>query len=308
MWRWFLCLPVLAATAATAAEPCGDDGVAVQVLGSGGPQLTAKRAGSSYLLWIDGKARALIDAGHGAALRFAESGASVADLDLVLFLRLQAAHTVDLPAFVQASRFDPRDRALPLYGPPAGRGMPSTIGFVRDLFDATRGTYRHLGEFISPLDRSSYKLEPHDVREPPAKLGAARRAKPTVLPVFRNDRLRIRAVSVLDGTVPTVAYRIEAGGKTVVFADDGGGPGLAALADRADLIVVHHTIPEARAVAGGSPLPRLGEIAQAARARRLVLANHAGTTLGREDEVHAAVRKLYSGPVEFADDLSCYRP
>jgi hypothetical protein len=51
------------------AENCGGEGVAVQVLGSGGPELQAKRASSSYLVWQDGQARVLIDAGGGSGLR-----------------------------------------------------------------------------------------------------------------------------------------------------------------------------------------------------------------------------------------------
>ena len=37
----------------TDAQTCGGDGVAVQVLGSGGPELQDKRASSSYLVWQD---------------------------------------------------------------------------------------------------------------------------------------------------------------------------------------------------------------------------------------------------------------
>ena len=38
---------------------------------------------------MDGKARVLVDAGGGSALRFGESGAQMADLDVVLFTHLQ---------------------------------------------------------------------------------------------------------------------------------------------------------------------------------------------------------------------------
>ena len=60
------------------AQNCGEKGIAVQVLGSGGPELQDKRASSSYLVWQDGQARVLIDAGGGSALRFGESGAKIA--------------------------------------------------------------------------------------------------------------------------------------------------------------------------------------------------------------------------------------
>jgi len=42
------------------AQTCGGEGVAVQVLGSGGPELQDKRASSSYLVWQDGQARVLV--------------------------------------------------------------------------------------------------------------------------------------------------------------------------------------------------------------------------------------------------------
>jgi predicted dienelactone hydrolase len=67
------------------AQNCGEKGVAVQVLGSGGPELEDKRASSSYLVWQDGQARVLIDAGGGSALRFGESGAKMSQLEVMLF-------------------------------------------------------------------------------------------------------------------------------------------------------------------------------------------------------------------------------
>jgi hypothetical protein len=59
---------------------CGRNGVALQVLGSGGPELQDKRASTSYLVWRGGVPRVLIDSGGGSALRFGESGAAMSDL------------------------------------------------------------------------------------------------------------------------------------------------------------------------------------------------------------------------------------
>src|SRR3990170_357414 len=84
----------------TARAGCDGPGVQLQVLGSGGEELAARRAGSGYLLWIDGKPRALIDIGGGGALRFGEAGANASDLDVILFTSLQADRTSDLPALI----------------------------------------------------------------------------------------------------------------------------------------------------------------------------------------------------------------
>jgi ribonuclease BN (tRNA processing enzyme) len=296
-----------------AAQHCNGAGVALQVLGSGGPELQTKRASSSYLVWIDGKARVLVDAGGGSALRFGESGAQMADLDVVLLTHLHADHTADLPALIKSSWFEERKRPLPLYGPPGNRLMPSTVTFVRTLFDGTRGAYRTLGEFISPLDKSSYKLEPRDVREPMPKIGAPRRKESTVLPVLDNERVRVRAVVVAHGQLPALAFRVEAGGKAIVFSGDtnGDGDGLATLAAGADLFVAHNAVPEgATGVERALHMPPsvIGHIAQATKSKQLVLAHRMLRTLGKEEETLAAIRKEYAGPVTFADDLSCFRP
>jgi ribonuclease BN (tRNA processing enzyme) len=297
----------------TQAQNCNSTGVAVQVLGSGGPELQTKRASSSYLVWIDGKARVLVDTGGGSALRFGESGAQMADLDVLLFTHLHADHSADLPALIKSSWFEDRARPLPVYGPGGNRLMPSTVAFVRALFDGTRGAYRYLGEFISPLDKSSYKLEPRDVLEPAPKIGAPRRKEPLILPVFSNERVRVQAVSVAHGQLPALAFRIETGGKTIVFSGDtnGNGDGLPTLAAGADLLVAHNAVPEG---AGGveralhMPPSVIGNIAQAAKVKQLVLSHRMLRTLGKEEETLATIRKVYAGPTTFADDLSCYRP
>lgn len=303
-----------AAPVAVAAESCVDNGVALQVLGSGGPELQGKRAGSSYLVWIDGKARALIDTGGGSALRFGESGAQMFDLDVLLYTHLHADHSSDLPALVKSSWFESRTRPLPIYGPPGNRFMPSTVTFVRDLFDGTRGVYRYLGDFVAPLGRNTYKLEPHDVREPPAKIGAARRGPQGAIPVFHNDRLQVQAVRVAHGPVPALAWRIETGGKILVVSGDtnGNDPALALLATGADLFVAHHAIAEdgrdevARTL--HMPPSVIGQIAQSAKVKHLILSHRMLRTIGQEDGTLAAIRKSYNGPVAFADDLSCFRP
>lgn len=279
------------------AQTC-NSGVALQVLGSGGPDLAAKRAGSSYLIWVDGKARVLIDAGGGSALRFGESGAKMSDVDVLLLTDLHADHTSDLPALIQSSMLEERARPLPIFGPAGDRQMPATVALVRALFDGTRGAYRHLGELLSPLDKSQYKLEPRDVREPPAKIGAPRRTATPVLPVFANERTRVSAMVISQAGTPVLSFRIESGGKIFVVSRGAmTDTGLAALALGADLLIAQDTIT------GDN-----GRLATAAGAKQLVLVHRTPATLGHEDESLAAIRKYYAGTVHFSDDLACFHP
>src|SRR5271155_1391468 len=110
-----------------AAQSCGSQGVAAQVLGSGGPELQDKRASSSYLVWEDGQARVLVDAGGGSALRFGESGAQMSQLDVILFTHFHVDHSGDFSALIKSSWFEERKRPLPVYGPEGNGFMPSTV-------------------------------------------------------------------------------------------------------------------------------------------------------------------------------------
>jgi ribonuclease BN (tRNA processing enzyme) len=289
---------------APAQEECGQSGgVQVQVLGSGGPEVRNKRASSSYLVWLDGKARVLVDAGGGAALRFGESGARVSDLDVILLSHLHVDHSADLPVLVKSSWFENRSAPLPLYGPPGNKFLPSTVAFVRTLFDPVRGGYRYLGEFISPLGKNTYKLRPYDVslKTPSTKV------------IFSNERLAVYAAPVIHAQVPSLAWRVDIQGKRITFSGDtnGDGEALERLARNSDLLIAHQAIPEDAGVVERSlhmPPSVIGRIAGDAKVSSLVLSHRMLRTLGKEDAALDLIRKHYNGPVSFANDLDCYRP
>ncbi|RME33136.1 MAG: MBL fold metallo-hydrolase, partial [Gammaproteobacteria bacterium] len=162
--RWFsvLCLLLLTAPIpAGAAGGCPAQGIALQVLGSGGPELYPDRAATGYLLWLEGRARLLIDSGGGVMRNFARAGARIEDLDALLFTHLHVDHSADLPVLVKASFFGERTRSLPLYGPEGNPAMPSMTAFTVGLF-GPRGIYHYLSDFLLG-NAAGYQLEPHDV-------------------------------------------------------------------------------------------------------------------------------------------------
>jgi ribonuclease BN (tRNA processing enzyme) len=286
--------------AQAAAQSCGSQGVAVQVLGSGGPELQDKRASSSYLVWENGQARALIDAGGGSALRFGQSGAQMSQLDVILFTHFHVDHSGDFAALIKSSWFEDRTRPLPIYGPLGNDFMPSTTEFVSDFFAEKRGVYRYLSELYATGEQGSYKLHAHNVP-----------ASPTPMAVFRSGDLAVSAVRVLHGAVPALAWRVEIGGKVLAFSGDtnGRGAGLARLAMNADLFMAHNAVPE-----GAVGLERnlhmppsvIGQIAADANVKSLVLSHRMLRTLGKEDQTQAEIKKRYSGPMAFANDLDCF--
>lgn len=290
---------MIAAGSLAEPRPCPVKGIAVQVLGSGGPELQDRRASSSYLVWQDGRARVLVDAGGGSALRFGESGATMSPLDAILFSHFHVDHSGDFAALVKSSWFEDRSRPLPIYGPPGNDFMPSTTEFVRDLFGGQRGAYRYLSDLYEPRERGSYKLQPHDVagHEP----GTA---------AFRGDALAAYAARVVHGGVPALAWRVEVAKAVIVFSGDTSGEGgLAGLATGADLFVAHNAVPEGVTGVERSlhmPPSVIGQIAAGAHVKRLVLSHRMLRTLGKEDQTRAEIRKRYDGPLQFADDLDCY--
>jgi ribonuclease BN (tRNA processing enzyme) len=281
-------------------QTCGAQAITVQVLGSGGPELQDKRASSSYLVWENGQARVLVDAGGGSALRFGESGATMSQLDVILFTHFHVDHSGDFPALIKSSWFEDRKRPLPIYGPPGNDFMPSTMEFVADFFGDKHGAFRYLSELLVPGENGSYLMQPHNV---------AVEATPKVQ--FRAENVIASAVRVTHGNVPALAWRVQSSEKLIVFSGDtnGEGEGLVRLAKDADIFIVHNAVPE-----GATGLERrlhvppsvIGEIAESAHVRKLVLSHRMLRTLGKEEQTMAEIRKHYAGPVEFANDLDCY--
>lgn len=292
-------LSCVAEPPSAAAQGCGAQGVAVQVLGSGGPELQDKRASSSYLVWDLGRARVLVDAGGGSALRFGQSGAQMAQLDVLLFTHFHVDHSGDFAALIKSSWFEDRVRPLPIYGPTGNSFMPSTTAFVSDLF-GDKGAYGYLSELLVAGEQGSFKMQPHDVT-----------AGETPTEVFLSADLRVSAVKVLHGQVPALAWRVEVDGKVIVFSGDtnGEGEGLMRLAVNADLFIAHNAVPEgATGVERNLHMPPsvIGQIAARAHIKSLVLSHRMLRTLGKEDETQAEIRKTYPGPLSFANDLDCF--
>jgi ribonuclease BN (tRNA processing enzyme) len=272
------------------AQACGGEGVAVQVLGSGGPELQDKRASSSYLIWQDGQARALVDTGGGSALRFGESGAKMSQIDVILFTHFHVDHSADFPALIFSSWFE---------GPAGNSEFPSTVDFVRAFFNSRNGIYRYVSVVLVPQEEGGYELQPHDVVGDPSSV------------VFRSEHLSAYAGHVIHGAVPALAWRVELGGKSIVFSGDTNGEGddLVRLAKDADLFVAHNAVPEgATGIERRLHMPPsvIGQIAQEAHVKRLVLSHRMLRTLGKEDQSLSAIRKNYLGPVSFANDLDCF--
>ena len=279
---------------------CGDTGVWIQILGAGGPELNDDQAGASYLVWIDNKARLLVDTAPGSSVSFDKSRAVFGDLDAILFTHLHVDHTADFPAFVKGSYFVDRDRPLPVLGPDGNDRYPDTESFVSRLIGPD-GAYPYLADFLTYQSSGGYRISPRNV----PSTGRRRWAR------FGNDRFRLSAIPVQHGNVPAIAWRMEVGDQRIVFTGDFNNAKnvIPEFAKNADALVVSHAIPEsARGEARELHVvpSQIGRIAAQADVRMVIMGHRMSRTRGRESQSREAIEAHYQGPLIFANDLECW--
>ncbi len=273
--------------------------VALQVLGSGGPEMNDKRASSAYIIWIDGKSRILIDFGGGASLRFEEVDAKIEDLDVILLTHLHIDHTADIPALMKASFFTRASGDLHIYGPKGNTFMPHTQSFVERLFDKDDGAWEYLGDHLD--GEADLQLKAHNIKET---------YKTKV--IYTQGDIKISAISVHHGPIPAIAYRIDIGSKSITFSGDMNGDyhTLETLAYKSDILVAHNAVPKgATGVASKLHMTPniIGKIAQKTAPKLLVLSHRMRRTLGKEKETIKEIKRYYQGKIRFANDKSFYK-
>jgi ribonuclease BN (tRNA processing enzyme) len=302
-----LCLTVAAPDAASAQASCATEPLAVQVLGSGGP-FAGTRASAGYLLWRNGRAVVMVDAGGGTFLRFGEAGARLQDLSLLAISHVHPDHVADLPALLWLSE-QARQQPLKIAGPSGAGPFPAFDTFLARLFDPAGGAFAVLGGTLGQQGQG--------VRLDAVTVDATATTPSTIV---RDGDLEVSALGVPHGPTPSLAYRIQIGNRRVVFGSDQNGtsPAFTGFAADADVLVLHFALSEQ----AGNPMAQIhakpavvGQVAQAARAKRLVLSHlmralpsHATPqwfSLHDLDQAVADVRKVFSGPIDAATDLQC---
>lgn len=277
-----------------------DNAVFVQVLGSGGPELTDKRASSSYLIWHNGKAKLLVDVGSGSMFNFELTDAKLNDIEAVMLSHLHVDHTADIPAFIKASFFSDRNKDLLLWGPSGNQLMPATTDFIDRLF-ARKGAYPYLSSYLTGND--TFQILANNV---------AINAKQPVI-VARTPHYTLSALPVTHGSIPALAWKVSISNKVLVFSGDTNGVenGLVPFTKDANLFIAHHAIPEGTTgVARQLHMPpsKIGQIAKAAKIKQLLLSHHMNRSLNDIKQSKNRIQEQYAGPLHFAKDLACYKP
>lgn len=302
-WLGLFSLATHAQTASRMIDPtpyCGNEGVWIQILGGGGPELNDDEAQASYVVFLDNRARLLVDAAPGSSYLFDRAGARIGDLEAIALTNVRADRTADLPALVGGGVLAERDRLLAILGPDAAGAYPDTETLILRLMGPD-GAYPYLASLLEGRGAGGFRLSPRNV---PAT-GNRRWGG------FGTDELALSALPVHHGDVPALAWRAEIGDMRIVFAGDLGRvtTQLVEFARDADALIVHHSVPEGvrgdladRHLAPG----QIGRLASEAGVRMVILGHRMNRTRGRESLSTAAIEEHFKGPLIFANDLECW--
>ena len=267
----------------------------ITLLGTGSPIPDPQRAGPSTLVTADGLT-VLVDCGRGVLMRLVAAGVLPPFLDALLVTHLHSDHITDLGDVITTRWvMSPMPRQLTIYGPPG-------------IADVVRHTLASLVPDVQ------YRLDHHaDLTEGPGV---------HTVEVNPGDTFTVGSATVTVGATdhkpvePTVAFRIETGGRSVVLGGDGVPcPGLDSLclgADayvqtviRADLVKL---VPSARFVDildYHSTVEQAAQTATRAGVGTLVLTHYVPALQpGQEDEWRAIAAAHFAGPIVLGDDLT----
>jgi len=323
-----------------------DGDLSVMVLGSGGPIATAEgRASAGYLIFVDGQPKILMDAGGGTYQRLAASGTDIKDLDIILLSHLHIDHMGDLSPIVKTLYFHNRvanvDPANPDYSFPPGRTAPfrvfgpntngvtfagTPIGaiadpattqypasseFVHSHFDLNHGNERYMHLFSRAISAGIFGYQVEDVS--PNWMAY----NPET--IVDQDGLVIKAVGVNHGPVPSLAFRIEYKGKSIVYSGDTSSRGnnMALISEGADLLIYDTALflnappasrPDLNVFYMLHTTPaRIGQVASQANVKNLVLSHITPHTEGKFDALKDMIRaEGYEGKIKIAKDLKVY--
>ncbi|MCH9813607.1 MAG: MBL fold metallo-hydrolase [Epsilonproteobacteria bacterium] len=263
----------------------------IQVLGSGGPEFS-KRSSSGYLLWVDNKAKVLVDAGGGTFLRFTQSGAKIDDLQAIALTHLHIDHSADLPQFMKAGFFTDRTHKLPILGTVKGGAFPDIHTYIQRLF-GKEGAYAYMKDILTSQSQS-FQIVPQLL--------------PQSLHTTQINDIKISSIGVKHGQIPAIAFAFEIEGKKIVFSGDTAAQSenIIALAKGADYLIAHHAIPEHAGKFAKSlhmTPTRIGQISAQAGVKNLILSHRMIRTYDKEAESERLIKKHYKGAIIWAEDL-----
>jgi ribonuclease BN (tRNA processing enzyme) len=287
------------------AQECQSEHVKIQMLGTRGPEFLDDRASTGYLIWLDNKARVIIDTGPGTVQRFKQSSARYEDIKLILFTHFHVDHSADFPAYVKGGFFTEKSEDLEIIGPSGTDFIASADQFVKRILGEKTGAYPYLSHYLDPKSQSAYKIRVRTVPWSYQNLD--------IKTIYDKGNIVVKTVPVHHGPFPALGYRIETAGCVISFTGDMSGRlrAMPDLASGSDILVAHNAIPE-----NATGIPALlhmkpsyiGKMAKEAGVKKVLLTHLMERSINVQGDTMRLIRQSYGGPLEFPQDLDVIHP
>ena len=275
------------------------------VLGTGGggsPRL--ERAGSAAVVTV-GDDRLLFDCGPSATMQLLRAGIRPERVGPLFVTHHHFDHIVDLPYFAMSSWLAGRDEPLSVFGPAGTGRIVDTLFGAEGAFDAD---LRARSE--SAAAQRIYMSRHGRTRE---RMRIVATDVLTEGPIHESLAWRVSAARVphTQPFMESMAYRVDAGGKSVVISGDTApSAAMETFATGADVLLHECTRPDADLIRLGlehhhtGPMA-LGAIAQRAGVGTLVLTHFSieHGDVGAVEGMAAEVRRHFTGETIVGSDL-----
>jgi ribonuclease BN (tRNA processing enzyme) len=231
--------------------------------GCGVPQV--RRGSPSIIVNMDGRVF-LFDSGPGALRMLLRAGYTYLDIDTIFYTHFHVDHTLDLAAFLFASKYElkPRERDLTIIGPPG----------IKEFY------YKLIDLYGEQIVSTRYRVAVMDVME------------------MQERDIETRA---LPHTRESIGYRlIDKKGKVLVYSGDTDySKSIVELGRDADALILECSFP--KKVKGHLTPELAGRIARESHSKRLILTHFYPVYNGID--IISFVREEFSGEIVLAEDL-----
>ena len=307
--------------------------LSVMVLGSGGPQIQdSGRASAGYLIFAGGQPYAIMDAGSGTFKSLGMSGVHIGQVNTILLSHMHIDHVSEVPGIVKGIYFDGQLQGaqhtapIDVYGPEGRAGgtvypgspvFPSTSEYMDGLFAKDAGNFNYLRRFVGGVDGGpqiigTFGYTAHDLS---STWNAGYSPNVIIDTMVDGSELTITDVAVDHFEAPSVAYRIDYKGHSIVYTGDthSTSDNIADLASGADILIYDTSIldnvpnPMSPFAKRHTTPKRLGEVAAAAGVKTLVLSHLTPVSDPNIDSIIDEIRAQgFTGKIRVAKDLKVY--
>ncbi|MHA1650562.1 MAG: MBL fold metallo-hydrolase [Candidatus Helarchaeota archaeon] len=217
----------------------------------------------------------LFDCGNGILRQIEQINVDFTRIRDIFISHLHADHVNDLPVLLKANIMRKISHQIRIYG-------PSTI--MKSLEGWFKEVYPYLDKVLEIMKVEEIKTE-----------------------WIERENWKIQAFPVQHG-IEAYGFKLIAEGKTIVYSGDTGYcEELIQMAQNADLLIHECSYPTEYGHGKGHTTPlEVGQIAQDANVKQVILTHFYPVCNGRENEMLEDVKKRYNGEVIFGKDLQVF--